>query len=509
MNQPTPPPPSAVTRTLARNRLGWRTLAGFVLAAAAPLTVVGGGVSTAWATTGLASIPISYLVVVVLLSLFAAGYTAMAGKLPHAGAFYAYLTAGLGRPAGVAGGFVAICAYCAMQVGLYGGLGVVGAGVLSSVFGLTVPWWVCSVIGWAATAVCGVLKVNLNGAILGVALGIECAVILVFDVIMIAHPHHGHVSAAALNPATLLSGGVLGLVAITIAVTSAVGIEDGPNYAEESPRGAPVRAVFASLVVAGVLYAGSAWAMTVAAGPGNVVAGSREYATEYLFTLVGPHVPQVMLDLGHVLFLTSLFAAGLSFHNTFNRYVFSLARDRVLPHGLSRTWRRTQSPARASMLQTGIAAVAILAVIATGADPLVVMFYDGTTAAGLGVMLLMACCCVAVIAYFARHGGGNPWRVFVAPAAGLAGLGTVIAVTITHYGTLIGVPNTSTTAHVLPALFAVPVVAGLAWAAIRRATNPDVYRLIGQPPAAFAAPPAATGRHAPTHEPVALGGEPA
>jgi amino acid transporter len=472
---------SAVGRALARNRLGWKTLGGFVLAAAAPLTVVAGGVTNGWAVTGLLGIPAAYWMVAILLALFAAGYTALSQRLPNAGAFYTFLVAGLGRVVGIACGLVALVAYCSMQIGLYGGLGPVGAEEINTVFGVSVSWQAMAAIGLVLIGLCGVLRVDFNGAVLGVLLLVEVAVILVIDVVEIVTHPGGPITATSVSPSTVFSGGILGLVALVIALTGFVGFEDGPNYTEESRPRAPMYAVFASLAITLVLYTGSSWAMTVAAGPDHVVSGSKKYSTDFMFHLVDGYVPAVVLDIAHLLFITSLFAAGLSFHNTFNRYVFSLSRDRVLPYGLSRTWHRFRSPAFASLLQTGIAAVVLLIVGVSGADPLTALFFDGTVFAGFGVLLLMTACCVAIVVYFARYRRGESvWRVFVCPILAGVGLATTVVVSVIYFGTLMGVANGSTLARVLPALYGGVVVVGVVIAAVLRATRADRYRQVGR-----------------------------
>jgi hypothetical protein len=73
-----------------------------VLAGVAPLTVAAGVIPTAYATTGLTGIPAAFVVVAVILGVFAEGYVAMARHVTNAGAFYALIARGAGRPAGVA-----------------------------------------------------------------------------------------------------------------------------------------------------------------------------------------------------------------------------------------------------------------------------------------------------------------------------------------------------------------------------------------------------------------------
>src|SRR5215469_10905008 len=91
-----------LSRALARDRLGVFAVLFFVLAGVAPLTVAAGVIPTAYATTGLTGIPVAFVVIAVILGIFATGYVAMARHITNAGAFYAFIAQGLGRVAGVA-----------------------------------------------------------------------------------------------------------------------------------------------------------------------------------------------------------------------------------------------------------------------------------------------------------------------------------------------------------------------------------------------------------------------
>src|SRR4051794_11109114 len=108
-----PPQPSQLSTALARDRLGVAAVVFFVMSAAAPLTVVAGVVPTGLAVTGLTGISIAFLAVAVVLAIFAVGYVAMARHIANAGAFYAYISQGIGPPVGVGGGLLAVpwCQY--------------------------------------------------------------------------------------------------------------------------------------------------------------------------------------------------------------------------------------------------------------------------------------------------------------------------------------------------------------------------------------------------------------
>jgi hypothetical protein len=73
-------------------------------------------------------------------------------------------------------------AYNLLQVGLYGMFGPTLAGYLADKAGLDLSWWVYALGAWLLVAVLGVLRVDLNGRVLGVLLSAEVVVLLVLAV---------------------------------------------------------------------------------------------------------------------------------------------------------------------------------------------------------------------------------------------------------------------------------------------------------------------------------------
>ncbi len=227
-----------MSRALARDRLGVPAVLAFVLAGVAPLTVAAGVIPTAYATTGLTAIPAAFLVVVVILGIFATGYVAMAGHVTNSGAIYAFVARGLGRPVGVAAALVALVAYSFLQVGLYGAFGPAAASEAAAHLGVHGAWWQWALGAWAVIAVLGLLRVDITGWVLGVLLTVEIFVVLVEAVSGLADPAGGRLSFATLSPAGLTSGGfgTFGVLAVVV-VLGFVGFEQAPVLAEE-PRNA-------------------------------------------------------------------------------------------------------------------------------------------------------------------------------------------------------------------------------------------------------------------------------
>jgi amino acid transporter len=454
----------------------------FVMAAAAPLTVVAGSATTGFAVTGFVGVPVTYLAVAVILAVFAVGYTAMSRRLVNAGAFSAYVTHGLGKPPGVGTAFVAVLTYNAIQISIYGAFGAVASTVVKVSFGWSVSWWVCALAGWLLVAFLGVRRVDLNGHVLAVLLVAEIAVVVVIDVVLLAHPAGGGPSVEALSPGLLASPGAAALLVGGIA--GYAGFEATTVFAEETkdPLRTVPRATYTALAVIGVLYAVSAWAMTVNTGPAAIVATAREHGTETFFVLASPYVPGWLIDAGHLLFLSSLFAALLAFHNTTARYGFALGRERVLWSRLGRTSRRTGAPGFASLLQTGLAGLVLVVYAVAGWDPLTQLFFWGGVGGGLGVLILMTLASLAVMGFFARHRDTvreSPWRAVVAPFVAALVLTAVLVVTVAEFAQLMGVPDSHPVRWVFPAGYALALLVGIGWALLLRRVRPKAWAAIG------------------------------
>ena len=424
-----------------------------------------------------------------MLALFAVGYVAMSRRIVNAGAFYTYVARGLGRPSGVAAAFVALLAYNAMQIGLYGGFGAVLAQFLQARYGLNIDWWVCALAGWAVVAVLGVLRIDLNGKVLAVMLIGECAVALLFDTVMLTRPADGSLTFNTLAPSHIVAAGIG--AALVTAITGFVGFEGTVVFSEETkdPRRTVARATYIAVAVTGLLYGLSAWAMSVATGPDQIVAAARTEGTDLIFNLVSPHLGDTVVTIGRLLFITSLFAALLSFHHTVARYLFALGRERVLPTALARTSRRTGAPKAGSLTQSLLALAVIGGYALAGADPIVHLFFWITVTGGLGVLILMTVTSAAVIGFFATTAHSeSPWRTWIAPLAATLALGAILAVTLQEFDTLLGVDATNPLRWAFPAAYAAAGLAGLLWAMLLRTLRPDAYAAIGLGAASVAAP---------------------
>jgi len=265
-----------------------------------------------------------------------------------------------------------------------------------------------------------------------------------------------------LSPAALSSAGfgTFGVLAV-VAVLGFVGFEQAPVLAEEArrPRRTIPAATYAALGVIAVVYAGAAWAMAAHTGDRHVVAAAGQEGPGLLFGLGSGGLSQA----AQMLFLTSLFAAALAFHNTTWRYMFALAREGVLPAALARTGA-SNIPKTASLVQSVTGLVTICVFALAGWPPMAVMFFWLGTTGGFGVLVLLAATSVAVVAFFGRdpHGEG-PFARVTAPFAAFVLLTGIVVLAVRHYNLLLGAAPGAVASWALPRGYAVVAAIGAGW----------------------------------------------
>ncbi|SJN28204.1 amino acid permease-associated region [Microbacterium esteraromaticum] len=472
-----------------RKKLGVASITVMIIAASAPLTVIAGGATTAFSVTGSDAVPIGYVVLALALAIFAVGYAAMSRFVTNAGAFYAYAAQGLGRPFGVGASLIALVAYNCMQVGIYGMFGFQVSMLLTEKLGWDVPWWVPVLVCIAIVGVMGVNRVDLSAKVLGVIVLLEFAVVLIFDITAFANPAEGF-TAQPISPAALFTPGIGAVLVFGIAAF--MGFESGAIYGEEAkdPKRTVARATFSAVLIIGAFYALSSWALALAIGTEKITGGGitpDEAGPPLFFDFIAQRIGVLFVDITSLLFITSLFAALVAFHNAVARYIFSLAREQVLPRQLSAVRNDHGAPWAGSLTQTVLAAVviALFAIAGAGSElgplfPVVTLFSWLTNTGALGLVLLMVVVAVAVIGFFRRdaRGVGIGSRL-IAPLVSVVVLLLVFVLILANFNVLLDQAEPDLTTFVLPALVIVPGFIGVAWGVWLRRAKPAVYARIG------------------------------
>ena len=466
---------------LKENTLGVPSIFFYIIAAASPLTVVVALFPIIIGAGNGVGMPGAFVIAAVVLMIFAVGYVAMSRHVTNAGAFYAYVTLGLGRVAGLGSASLAIFAYNAIQAGLYGGFGYYAAELLNPALGISLPWWVYAFVGLLLCLGLGVQGVHSGARVLGVFMTLEVLMITVLSVFSLfgdAVPV-SEFSFEPFNPSVVLAG-ALG-VALMFAHASFIGIEGSAIYGEEArdPARTIPRAPYLSIAFMGVLYAVSGWLIMNALGLNDVVAIATETGGNFIFvasdTIIGHNISLLF----QILIVTATFAAIVTFHNNVSRYLFSLGRQHLVWKPLGWTLPRRQTPWVASIVQSLMVGVVIVAFAIAGQDPFATLF---TWATGIGTIGVIASQLVAGIAIFVFFRKSNvdkrPWNTVIAPLLAIVGLTGFFILTLNSLDVLLGVQGA--TAVLMVSLVFLALLGGVAYGLYLRFFAPDRYELVGK-----------------------------
>ena len=453
------------------------------MSATTPFTVVAGVVTTGYVTTGQIGIPVMFLAIAALLALFAGGFVAMSRTMKNAanvGGLYAYIARGLGRPVAVGSAWSAVIAYVALQVGLYGLIAPAASPIIQRIFGSDVPWWIVALALWVVVAVLGTRRVAFNTRVLIVLLIAEVGVIVLYSLANLGNPAGGVVTYDGLLPNALLTpaaGAICGLAWVGF-----VGVESPVVHSSRArdPRRTIPRAMYLSIGLTAVLYTVSSWAMAVATGPDRIVSAAQEHQADLIFVQAGQNLGQLSVDVGRVLFVTSLLAAAVSFHLISAQYIQALGRERIMPAAFARLSARTNAPIYGSFLQSGIGLAVIIIWAAAGWDPLLALFFGVGASGGIGVLLVITLTALAVAAFFAReHDQEARTRRLIVAVIAAIGLLVVTVLAITNLTTLLGVAETSPLRWIIPGVYGAIILLGTVWGFILRTRGSDIYSGIG------------------------------
>ncbi|WP_125100009.1 APC family permease [Leucobacter chromiireducens] len=467
--------PEASSGQLAAGRLGTWDIIFFVVSAAAPLTVVVSGAATSFRLGGLGA-PGAMVFSGIVLILFALGFTAMSKSVRNAGAFYAYVSRGLGKPFGLGASSVTVFAYVALVISFYGFIGFFAQFTFAELLGIDLPWGVWSLLAVAIVAFLGYRKIDVGAKVLAVLLTLEVGILLVLAVATLANGGPEPWSAAPFSLENVFFAPTAGALFV-VGFGAFLGFESTAIYAEEAkqPERTVPRATIIAVVFLAVFYGFTFWILTVAFGVDGILqlAASDSFETMVIDgtgQVAGAWASWVM----KILIVTSFFACVLSFHNASTRYLFALGREGLLPRALGRTTARTQSPAIASLTLSVFSVIGVLVAILLGADPFLGLAL-WTYATGVqGLVFAQALAAIAVVWYFLRDRRGHSvFRVVIAPILGALGLVVGFTLIVTNFEVVTGLEGPINQILLLPTpiLFIGGIIVGL----IIKARRPEYY----------------------------------
>src|SRR3712207_4729785 len=360
--------------------------------------------------------PAAFLFATIILTIFSIGYVAMARKMRATGGFYTFISHGLGRELGVAAGLTRALSYARFEVSLLGGFAYFAATNFNDWFGWEIPWIAFALFAAVLISVLCYLHVELSVKVLGAALIGEVIILAIFDLVVFGSggSDADGIQLESLNMLELTSpgAGLAAGVGLFLAFWSWVGFEAVPNYAEESkdPQHIVPRATLISVVGLGIGYIITSLAFVSAYPEASLVKDAQNPDGPF-FLAMEQYGNTFLKDLMQVLILTGAFACAMAFHNVAMRYYYAMGRERILPRSLGRTHPKYRSPYVASVTQTVVALVLVLAWgIGAGFsfekafDAAYVRVYTMMAVQGVVWLLaIQAVCALAVLLWHRRH----------------------------------------------------------------------------------------------------------
>lgn len=464
--------------TKLTGRMGGASLALTVLAFSAPLSVVSGFIPLTIMFGGEGA-PLGFVVATAILLLFSIGYVTMTKHVPKPGAFYAFISMGLGKATGLGAAFLAVLSYLLVYAGNYAWFGISVGALVESLGGPATVWWLWALVGWAGVSILGYFNIELSAKVLTTVMALEVALVMVVNAFVLAKGGTEGLSAEPFSPAKFLEGnfGVTMLFAILVFM----GFEATALFRDEvrNPGKVIPRATFGAVIFVGILYTVSTYALVTAFGS-DAVTVSTETPTEMFPIAISQYVASSLVPIAFVLISTSVIAASLSIHNVIARYIYNLACDRALPHTLAKVHGKHHSPHRASnglALLTGV----IMALMAVLPLDEMLLYAQLIGIGSVGVLSLMAIVCVSVIAWFLARGSSireNSFKTYMAP--GVAGLSLVAVVVFAclNLDLLVGGEPGQYNWLLIP--LAVVFIAGISVALNFRRSKPGLYQRLGR-----------------------------
>lgn len=441
-----------------------------VLAFSSPLTSLAGYFSLAIMTTGQTA-PVAFVIVTVALLVFSVGYVAMTKRMPRPGAFYAYISEGLGKRLGLGAAFLATLSYTAIAINVYCFAGIVISDLLTSWGGPEIPVWATVLVMVVAIGALGYFNVEVSAKVLMWVMIVEIVVMVIFNAAVLGRGGDTGLTLEPFNVATFLSEGQI-WAGLLFAVLVFIGFEATALYRDEvrDPDRTIPRATYTSVIFIGVLYTLSVWVLVIAFGDNaqqvatdNNAGMFNDAASRY----VGPWFSNIAT----ALVITAVLAAILSIHNASTRYLFNLAADTALPRSLAHVHETHRSPHRASI------AISVLSLL--GASPFIFTGspdYGQLAAVGsIGILILMGLVCIAIVAFFHRSGRtqhGSLWVTTIAPALSAAVVFALAVFALSDLGS-------SPTIVISTAVLAASFVAGLIIATRMRSGRPEEFERLG------------------------------
>ena len=460
------------TNELKHGAIGGVALVFLVVAAAAPLGASATNTPLIfWLGNGPAA-AFDFVIIGILLLLFSVGFTAMSTHITNAGAFYTYISLGLGKKFGTAAGFVAVAAYNLLSVYLVTAGGTFASSIVEQELGLTIPWWLISLIFAAIILTFSYFGIEGGTKFLMVCLVCEITILFIVDGTVLIKEGFGAYPLSVFSFDTLINGGVPGGIGLGVcfAFLSFIGFEATAIFGEETrnPRKTIPRATFAAVILIGIVYSFSAWSVTAATDvSGAAIFGTAEMAEAYIANGgVGAYDPTSISAVatagydhlyhdvaeyycgglvGHLFnwfLLISNFASWMGAHGMASRYLYAFSRANLLPKAMEKT-NKAKSPFVACCVNIALGLGISYIMALCGLDPYSQIGAICSAIAIVGIMAMEIIVNISVIVYMRKHNsepgfGHNIFATTICPILAFLGLGYILFLLLANFSLLSG-----------------------------------------------------------------------
>jgi amino acid transporter len=463
---------SAVAQSPKAHKLSTQFIVFMVLAAAAPLASMIGNLPIAISRGTGGNVPVAFLIAGLILVAFTTGYAFIGRRVVSTGAFYTYVAEGLGKPLGVGTAYSAILSYGAFTFGLAAACGYFDEQVAIAV-GHKVDWTICAAISVLLAGILNYRSMDASTKLLAVIIIVESAVLVVFDVSVIAAKGWAAFPLASFAPSQWLAPGIG--VSLMTAFTCFVGFESGALYSKEAAD--PVRSIplasYVSVILIGSFYLVTAWITVGALGVSEAKATAISHGGTLILDLIKQYDGQTASDIAGVLLCTSMLATYIAIHAAASRYIFALAREGLLPRMLARFDEVRNVPVAATICMSIATVICLACIASTRTDPyaaiIPVLIGTGT----LGIIALQAAAAIAIVFYVFRRTREAGPVVLISSVIAAIGLAVALTTLCVNF-TLLSTVNTPFVAW-LPALYLVTLAAGLGFSIWLRGSRPGKY----------------------------------
>ncbi|SJN11286.1 amino acid permease-associated region [Leucobacter sp. 7(1)] len=459
---------------LAAGAISLPELVFTALATLAPLTLVAAVMPLHFLVGG-AAVPGAYLIAAGVMALFAVGLNTVLKYLRSSGAFYTIIARGLGKTTGTVSAMLAVLAYNALQISTYGVIGTYAASSFASWFGISLPWWSYALVTLVIVGILGYRGITASAKILGVVLILEILALIVLAIVVLAAPEIGAVPGEIYSPGLVLHPSTLAMFALVFGAF--MGFESTSIYSEEVRGGARTvrRATYIVVAFIGVFYSLMALIVVTAYGADGITGAAGNDLEGLVTNLFARLTHPWVFEIVNILLILSAFAALLALHNASNRYVYTLGRERILPHVFGRTHSRTYSPWAAGLLQSALGLIVIIVCAVGRIDPYTVLLLVGSALGFLAIIVLWSLCSLASLVYLRRvHPEEGVWRTLIAPGLAWVALTFIAVLVITNFDLFTG---GDTTVNVIVWGLAVVAILGGLWRGLYlRRRRPEIYR---------------------------------